>query len=100
MSWRTLSVQSAFEQVASGLDATRERRAYGMCQKLASEVSARRGRTGSGNRPARALADPMLAGLNQPLVSAASVAALRDGDALIIDPQPAWLPAGAMREAQ
>lgn len=78
--------RATYKQLAANLDQTRTARSHMLGQKLAAEVSARRGRHG-GQRPPRALAHPAVCDV----LSAGDVQRLREGGWVEVAPKPPFV---------
>lgn len=95
MCWEQLPVPAAFQQLSVAFDQTKAARSHMLAQRLAAEVSARRGRHG-GMRPPRALALAAVGGV----LRASDVATLRAGGWVDVKPAaPLLLPTEAERLA-
>ena len=93
--WAHRPFDQCLQEFALSLDQTRPSRGHALAQQLAREVSVRRGRASGGQRPIE-LVHPAVAAL----FGAADVQRLREGEALVLDPQPAWLGADELRVAE
>ena len=82
----TLLPQTAMTKFVGALDYTREFRAHDVGERLAREVSIRRGRISSG-KPPRELALP---NAHDHLLTASDVQRLAIGLPVVIDPSPSW----------
>jgi hypothetical protein len=93
----SMSEFDALRQFVGALDYTRDFRAHELAERLSRQVSVKRGRAVVGKRPRElALASGPLDGL----LSAADVARLAQGFAVVVDPSPAWADAAAMARAE
>lgn len=91
---RELPLATALAQFVGALDYTREMRAHDLAERLAREVSIQRGRSATSQMPSELAMPAAMAGL----LTAADVARLCAGGAVVVD--PGWLNTEEMQTAE